>query len=152
MPRDDHEQEHVKKKNRPNKLSNYIPSVIFNFIFMFVINKVPDWNILFITEQFSAVLWALNLALAVQIAGNFMLIFYRPLFLHHLIHVIIALFSLLSLIILYTVYPFDFSFVGDWFDLVIKIILIAASIGTVISGIINLIKFFTSLAKIGKGE
>ena len=130
---------------KPNKRANYIASAIFNLILLWVVNKIPDWNIIFITDKFVAVLWALNLSIAVQIAANFMLIFYNPLFLHYLAETGIALVSLIAVFVLYTVFPFDFSFVGDWLNLIVKIALLIGVIGTGITAIVNLVRFFKAL-------
>ena len=66
------------------RITDYVFSVIFNIAFLVVVNKVPDWNIAFITDSFPDILWAVNTSVAVSIAGNLILIFFHPRFLHHL--------------------------------------------------------------------
>ena len=60
-------------RGKPNKLAGYIASIVFNIIFLAILNKVPDWNLSFITESYPNILWAVNLSLGIQIAGNILL-------------------------------------------------------------------------------
>ena len=122
------------KQQQPNKRSNYIANVVFNTLFLVIVNKVPDWNIFFITEQFPAVLWALNLALGVQISANFMLIFHHPLSLHHISQTVVSIFQLISIYIIITIFPFDFSFLGNWFSILLKAVLGIAFFATLVTG------------------
>lgn len=44
-----------------------------------------------------------------------------------------------------TLFPFDFSFVGDWLNLIVKIALFIGVIGTGITALVNLVRFFKAL-------
>ena len=135
-------------KKPPNRISNYIPAIIFNIILIIVLNKIPDWNIVFITESFPDILWAVNMSLAVHIVGNFILIFIHPLFIHHLANAAFSVFSLIATFIIFTVFPFDFSeIVGDWLNILIRLCLIIGIVGAAISIVVHVVKTFIAVFK-----
>ena len=68
------------RRDKDRSVGSYIASVIGNAIVLFLVNKVPEWDLRFITDGYTAVLWAMNLSLIVQIAGNALLVFFHPLF------------------------------------------------------------------------
>ena len=122
-------------------MSDYIFAVIFNIAFLIVVNKVPDWNILFITDSFADILWAVNTSLAVSLAGNLILIFFHPPFLHHLLNTVFAGFGILATSVILSVFPFDFSQVtGEWLTIVVRIALIVGIVGSAISVVVNIVK------------
>lgn len=125
----------------------YIGSAIAVIILIWVFNALPGWELAFITSEVTAVLWAINLSLGVQLAGNLLLLFFHPRFLHHLVQVLFAALSLLALVIILTVYPFRFD---GTLEQVVPIVLYVAIGGAVISGVVHAIKaigsFFGSTA------
>ena len=123
------------------RMTDYIFAVIFNIAFLVVVNKVPDWNIRFITDSFPDILWAVNTSLAVSIAGNLILIFFHPRFLHHLLNAVFSAFGILALSVILSVFPFDFSeLVGEWLNILIRIALIVGIVGSAISVVVNIVK------------
>ena len=123
------------------RMSDYIFAVIFNIAFLIVVNKVPDWNILFITDSFADILWAVNTSLAVSLAGNLILIFFHPRFLHHLLNAVFAVFGILAASVMLSVFPFDFSQVtGEWLTIIVRIALIVGIVGSAISVVVNIVK------------
>ena len=133
---------------KPNKRSNYIAAVIVNAILVVVVNKIPGWNIGFITGGFTAVLWALNLSFGVQIAGNAVLVAYHPLPLHYAVNVVFNAVGALSTYLVYREFPFDFSETSvPWFDTVARVVLIVGFAGSILGAVVHLIKAFTHLRK-----
>lgn len=123
------------------RMTDYIFAVIFNIAFLVVVNKVPDWNIVFITDSFPDILWALNTYLAVSIAGNLVLIFFHPRFLHHLLNAVFAIFGILATSVMLSIFPFDFSnLVGEWLNILIRIALIVGIVGSAIGVVVNIVK------------
>ena len=123
------------------RMADYIFSVIFNIAFLVVVNKVPDWNIPFVTDSFPDVLWALNTSLAVSLAGNLILIVLHPRFLHHLFNAVFAVFGILATSVLLSVFPFDFSQVVDeWLNILVRIALIVGIVGSAIGVVVNIVK------------
>ena len=133
---------HDRSSRTPRRrMSDYIFAVIFNIAFLVVVNKVPDWNILFITDSFADILWAVNTSLAVSLAGNLILIFFHPRFLHHLLNAVFAGFGILAASVILSVFPFDFSQVtGEWLTIIVRIALIVGIVGSAISVVVNIVK------------
>lgn len=125
----------------------YSGSAVAGIILIWLFNAIPGWELRFITDDVTAVLWAINLSLGVQLAGNLLLLFVHPRFLHHLVQVLFAAVSLLALVIILTVYPFRFEGVVAQ---AVPIVLYVAIGGTVIGGIVHALKaigsFFGSTA------
>ena len=139
------------KKKPPNRVSNYIPSVIFNAAVLFVVNKLPDWNIAFITADYPDILRAVNMSLIVHIAGNLILIFIHPLLLHHLANTVFSVFSLVAAWVIFSVFPFDFSaVVGSWLNTVVRICLIVGIAGSGVSIVVNLVRAVIAMFKSGR--
>jgi hypothetical protein len=123
------------------RMTDYIFAVIFNIAFLVVVNKVPDWNIVFITDSFPDVLWALNTSIAVSLAGNLILIFFHPRFLHHLLTAVFSVFGILATSVLLSVFPFEFAeLVGEWLNILVRIVLIVGIVGSAIGVVVNIVK------------
>jgi hypothetical protein len=123
------------------RMTDYIFAVIFDIAFLVVVNKVPDWSIPFITASFPDILWAVNTSVAVSLAGNLILIFFHPRFLHHLLNAVFAIFGILAVSVILSVFPFDFSqVVGDWLNILVRIALIVGIVGSAISVVVNIVK------------
>lgn len=111
----------------------YVAAIVANIIMVWIVNAIPGWNWSFVTADFPAVLWAMNLSLGMQIAGNALLLFFHPRFVHHLVQALLNTVSLLAVIILVTVYPFDFTAVfGDGGNTIGRVFLYVALAGTAI--------------------
>jgi hypothetical protein len=129
-------------------MGNYIPAVIMNIILLVVLNKLPDWNVRFLAPSYQDVLWVINLSLGVQIGGNFLLIFFHPLYLHHLGQAIFSAFGAFAVWRVYQVFPFELGGVTDvigWFDTFLKVFIMVVFIGTVIGGSLNFYRFLRSV-------
>ena len=133
-----------KSKTPPNNLGTYISSIVFNGIFLFVINKIPEWNPAFITESFADVVWILNASIIVQLIGNGLLILFHPLFFHHLVNLLFSVVSFIAVYRIFRVFPFDFSMVKDWLITVVRIVLVSGMVGTVIACVVHLLGFLTA--------
>ncbi|MEE8441711.1 MAG: hypothetical protein V3S41_08325 [Spirochaetia bacterium] len=104
----------------------YIAGAVANAIVLFLVNRVPDWNLPFVTDGYTAVLWAIHLCILVQIGGNALLIFIHPHFLHYLTQTVFNVVSLLALIVLAVAFPFDFSFLTGVINTITRIVMAAA--------------------------
>lgn len=123
------------------RMSDYIFAVIFDIVFLVVVNRLANWNIRFITDSFPDILWAVNTSLALSLAGNFILIFFHPRFLHYLFNAVFSAFGILAVSVILSVFPFDFSQVaGEWLNVLIRIVLIIGIVGSVISVVVNIVK------------
>lgn len=121
----------------------YIGNFIANLIFLWVVNKVPDWNLGFIRDNYNVVLWVLNMNIFVQLAGNALVFLTTMASFRYFSRIIMEIASFISQIVLFYIYPFDFSnFHGlYWLDWFIPIMLI---VGMVVSAL----KVFSNLWKL----
>jgi hypothetical protein len=129
-------------------MGNYIAAVILNIILLVVLNRLPDWNVRVLAPSYQDVLRVINLSLGVQVAGNFILIFFHPLYLHHLGQAVFSAFSAFAVWRVYRVFPFDLTGVIDaigWFDTFLKIFIMVVFIATVIGGSISFYRFLRSV-------
>jgi hypothetical protein len=127
----------MKDDRKERTAGAYIGAVIANVIVFIVVNKLDDWNVRFITDAFPGVLWALNFSLISQIAANAVLVFFHPRFLHYAAKVALGVISLLALIILVTVFPFDFSYISNWIGTMVRIALYIGLAGTAIAIVVD---------------
>ena len=135
-------------KDRPNKPINYILAGIFDGIFLYVLRQLPRWNVPFITEAYPEILGAVTVSLSVQIAFSAVLVLFHPLWLHYLAQVVFSGVSVMALAVVIQVFPFDFSaLVDSWLNTVVRIVLIVALVGTVIGGVVNLVRFLRALGR-----
>jgi hypothetical protein len=103
-----------KEKPVRNRRGEYIASIIFNLIWLFIVNKIPDWDLKFINDHYPAVLWALNMNIFIQIGGNIIMLIFDIRFVRYLSRAILEAANFLVMIILYYIFPFDFSGVPGW--------------------------------------
>jgi hypothetical protein len=133
---------HKEKKSRSRK-GEYVGAIIFNLFFLWVVNNIQDWHIGFIKDNFSVVLWILNVNILIQIAGNaLMLVFDLPV-IRYFSLIVTESASFITQIVLFYIYPFDFSnfhglFWLDWF----------LPIALIIGMIVSALKVFSNLWKL----
>jgi len=122
--------------------AGYAGTIVVNIVALWFVNSVPGWEWSFITADFPAVLWALNLSIAFQIAGNALLLFVHPRPVHYLVQAALDVVSLLALVVLVSVFPFAFAGPGN---LIARIVLFTAIFGTVVSAIVNALRTIGAL-------
>jgi len=127
-------EENTTLKPRKRHRGEAIWSIIWNLIFLYIVNKVPEWDLPFINDRYDTVLWILNINLILQIIGWALILILGFRWLWHLIRAILDGASVVMLLVLYFLYPFDFSAVGgwSWLDILLPVIFI---IGMVASGL-----------------
>lgn len=129
---------------KEKKTSECIGVMIGGVIGLIIVNSVPLWAHLtngIILESWSNILWAANLSMALQIAGNLFLAIYRPARFYSFIQLILALAGLLSVIVFFQVFPLDFSrVVGNWVNIMAKVLLVVGIVGSIIACIVYLVR------------
>jgi len=103
-----------KEKPVGNRRGEYITAIIFNLIWLFIVNKIPDWDLKFINDHFQAILWALNMNIFIQIGGNIIMLIFDIRFVRYFSRAILEAANFLVMITLYYIYPFDFSGIPGW--------------------------------------
>jgi len=132
----------VKREKEPSRAS-FAVAIIFNLIFIYIINQIPYWDISFITPAWSETLWILNLSLVVAIVGNLFFLFYHRQWFRSLIQIVMNVFAFWAVKALYTVFPFSFS--HSSLNLVAGLILIIMMVGVFISILVELVKLVASV-------
>lgn len=125
------------------KKAEHIANIIFNLIFLWILSRVPDWDIPFLGDNYMVVLLVMKINCWVQIAANIVLLVLSIIPLRYLVKLIAEAAGLAALMVLYYLYPFDFSNYHNmgWLDRVLPILFI---IGMVVA----IVKIFTYAVKI----
>lgn len=124
----------------------HIWAIIWNIIFLWVVNKVPDWNLSFITSIFCIVQAFLIYNIFIQIAVNTIMAFLETRWPYYLLRFISEAATFILFIILYYLYPFDFSGTNlTWLDMLIPVIFIIVIIVSAISALVALFRMVFSL-------
>ncbi len=132
---------HDEKKMR-SRTGEYIGAIISNLVFMWIVNKVPSWNIPFIKDSYLVVIWVLNMNILVQIGANgAMLVFDYPV-VRRLARILAESSGFVTTMVLYFIYPFDFhNFHGFfWMDWLLPLIFIISMVVSALKVLSNLWK------------
>jgi hypothetical protein len=142
---DDYGKRHWKPEKPYRKYrGEAIAAIIFNLIWLWIINKVPDWNFSFVLDSYGVLLWIWNLNVGVQVLTNLIILIFAVRWLRYLMKAVMEAGSFVSLIATYYLYPFNFSDAVGWShtDTVIQIALIIAMIVTAIQILVDVLKIF----------
>jgi len=143
----------MNQRPRENRLGSYIAGVIVDGGLLYVMNSLPAWNVPFLLGSYREILWAVNLSLTVQLGLNVALIFYHPLFFHYLGQAVMSAAGALALVVVARVFPIDLAAIGlsafPWINLVARVALLAAAVGSAVGTLVNLVRFF---ARVLRGE
>ncbi len=138
----------MREEKIPESRLSYLIGVILNSVALYVIEKVPEWNIAFITGEYEQVRSVLAVAVIVQIAGGVILIVLHTGIMHYLLHVIFNFVSLYAIYRVVTVFPFDFAAIGiPVIGTVLKILLFISLAATLIGLISNMFRLKVVLRK-----
>ena len=97
------------KMPSPARQFGYIVSAAINFALIFVANNLLNWNIPFLTKDFSQCLWAIRLSLGVIIFINLIFIFFDRKWFKHLMQAFGNVFAFISGFIFRQVFPLNLS-------------------------------------------
>lgn len=124
-----HWEKELKMKSRRGE---YIASIIFNLIFLWIVNKVPEWHIPFIKDSYMVVLWILYTNILIRIGAAILMLVFETTPVRRIGNIITEAAGFVTTLVLYYIYPFDFqNFHGlFWMDWLLPIIFI---IGMVVS-------------------
>ena len=92
-----------------SRKGEYIGNLLFNLIFLWVFNKVPEWNLVFIKDNYNVILWALDINIIVQICGNALMILFDAAFVRHFSKMVMEAASFVMQMVLFYIFPFDFT-------------------------------------------
>ena len=129
---------------KEKRTSEFIGAFIGGILSLVIVNSFPLWRPLthgIVLETWLYILWAANLSIIVQMAGNLFLAIYRPARLYSFLQVIMAAAGLISVIVFYRVFPLDFSqVVGNWLNILMRIALVLGMVGSAIAILVHLVR------------
>lgn len=85
----------------------YLVAIAVNFLLIYSAQNLLTWNVPYLNNKFTECLWAVNLALSSSIFINFIFLFFDAPWFRHFMQSISNIFSLISMYIVYRVFPFD---------------------------------------------
>jgi hypothetical protein len=125
-----------------NRKSEYIIAIIFNIIFLYIVNNLLNWHIYFITNALNNILWIINLSILATIVGNALLLAYSHEWFRHIVKIILNIISLIAFYFVYVIFPFNFY--NSFINWGLSILLIFFIIGIIIA---TIIEFYSLLIK-----
>ena len=129
---------------KEKKTSEFVGAFIGGIISLVIVNTVPLWRPLtysVVLETWIYILWAANLSIIVQMAGNLFLAIYHPARLYSFLQAIMAAAGLVSVIVFYQVFPLDFSqVVGNWLNIFFRVLLVLGMVGSAIAILVHLVR------------
>ena len=139
---DDYGQHHWhKEKPLRKRRGEHIWAIIWNIVALWVVNKIPDWNLSFINDHYNAILIFLNINIYIQIATHTLMAFLETRWAYHLLRIVSEASTFVLFILLYYIYPFDFSGTSlTWLDFLIPIILIITLVVSAITIFVHIFR------------
>jgi len=130
------------------KQVEYGINIVFNAIFLVVVNNALEWGFLpFLTQDFKKIIWLFNVSIIATIIANVIFFFFDTDWFTSLVKFFLNAIGLTLAIIMLQVFPFDFSgYAFDW-ALVMRILLIIGIVGTGIGILAELFKFTAAVWK-----
>jgi len=132
------EQKGVGGRKKSSRRAGYIGNIVWNLIFLFVLNNLVNWHVPFIAPSWVAVLWAINLSLGTTILANIVFLAFDPRWFRHAAQIVLNLLALLSTYVIYIIFPFELP--GEPVTLIFRVCLIIAMVVTAIGIVIELVK------------
>lgn len=124
------------KMPSPGRQFGYLVAIAFNIFFIYVANNLLNWNVPFLTKDYTQCLWAVNLSLGVTIFINFIFIFFDRKWFKHLMQAFGNVFAFISGFIFWRVFPLSLT---DSLAKLVNFALIIALGAIVLSTMIELI-------------
>jgi hypothetical protein len=134
-----------KSQNPGVRRAGYIVAIIVMIVMLYVLDHLREWGVPFLTPDFDRCLFYIKLAIYVSIGSKALFIIYDHKWFRHLAEVIVNAANALSIIMVYVIFPFDFTN-PNWIKW-LKIGLLIIFIITIISIIVELVKGIRYLVK-----
>ncbi len=134
----------MNERREPGLWAN-VAAVLVNVLALVIINSHPVWRPWthgVVTDAWSQIVWAANLSAVLQIAGNALLVAFRPPLLQRALRVAFSGGALVAAIVFYVRYPLDFSRLGvGWLDTVAHVLLFLGVLGAALAVVVDLLRF-----------
>lgn len=123
---------------------SFIIAALFNVVMLLLINAHASWRPLLggiVTEAFADALWVMNLGCAVQIVGNLLMLADERRRLRRAIELVFNVVALLGAVVMFRVYPFDFSRFDAWVNVTARVLMVLGIVGASIALVVTLVRF-----------
>lgn len=140
-----------RRPSAPTRRVSYAFGVLAGVAGLFIVNVWPGWEAVpFLTAETTEVLWLVNFSLLVGIAANVVYLGYDAPWLVSLGGVVTTAIGLAAVVRLMQVFPVDFSAMAVDLTVLVRVVLIAAIVGTAIGIVVQLVALMRAVA--GGGE
>jgi hypothetical protein len=122
----------------------YLVTMAVNALLLLAVDNVQDWDLSFLTGELDQVIPMISVSLLVGIAVNAAFLWYDVAWFKSIGQIVSLGVSLAATVRVYQVFPFDFSGHGfDW-DLLVRIGLVVAIVGTAAGILVELVKLIAA--------
>jgi peptidoglycan biosynthesis protein MviN/MurJ (putative lipid II flippase) len=129
----------TKRPSTASRRAGYVIAAVINAALLWFIHVWPGWDAVpFLTADFEAVLWLIDVSLVVTIALNLIYLVRDPRWLTAVGAVVTTAIGLAAAVRMLQVFPFDFGDSGFW-PVVFRVLLWVAVIGAGIGIIANVV-------------
>ena len=135
------------KEKKPKKIE-FIIAIIANIIFLYIVNNLMAWNISFIADSLSDILWILNISIIANILANIIYLIYYSEWLRVVSQIILNILGFWVAYSLYVVFPFNFS--NILYDYAVVFALIVAMIALVIASFVEVVRLILKFVNVEK--
>lgn len=138
-------QQQQEQKRRPSPAARrlgYLAAIAINVLLIFAINEWPGWReVSFLTDETTSVIPLVNAALVISVVINAIYLVADPRWLRALGEAVSAAVSFVVILVVFTVWPFDFSaWSFDW-TMLVQIMGVIGLVGSLVAVITNLVTF-----------
>ena len=126
----------------------YAVAALVNAVLLYLVNVQPGWQVLpFLTDGMDDVLGVVNLSLTATLVVNLVYLGYDPPWFTAACQVVLSAISLVVAVRLLQVFPFDFSaYAFDW-ELLTRVVLWLAVLGSAVGIVAALVKLVRALVR-----
>jgi hypothetical protein len=137
-----------KTRNRPTapaRRFGYLVAIGINVVMLVIANNILDWGWLpWLTDDFSGVVWLINVSLVVTILLNLAWLAFDPAWYRSAGQIVSNIVSLVVTVRIYQVFPFDFSGYDFNWGALTRVVLILAIVGAAIGTLVEARKLATA--------
>ena len=123
----------------------YLITIAVQFVGMYIMLHLYDWNVPFLTEDYNDLLWYIRISFYAAIIAYAVFLIYDPKWFRHLLKAITNIAFALSTIMFYVIFPFNFP--TEQFNRIVKIILLVIMILSFISILTELVAAIKNAGK-----
>ena len=131
----------------PVRRLGYMIAIVIQFVMLYIILHLYDWNVPFLTEEYNDLLWYLRASFYASIIAYAVFLLYDPKWFRHLLKAVTNIVFALSTIMFYVIFPFNFP--TEQLNKIVKIILLVIMIISLIS---ILTELFAAIRNAGKSD